>query len=64
MKILSENEATVVNMDCEFTDIERVILLEYADKNMSDEVREELMVEWSMIEILKEQVKLGSGDEK
>ena len=64
MEILSETEENVVRMQCEFTETERQVLLDYSDKNMSQETREELLIEWAMIEILKEEVnsKLTEGD--
>ena len=63
MKVLSEEDETVVRMQCEFTEPERQLLLEYSDRNMSQEEREELLIGWSLVEILKEQVnsKMSEG---
>ena len=63
MKILSETDEKVVNMEVEFTDEETEILLNYAHEHMSEEKRVELMMEWALIEILKETIEQKSDEE-
>lgn len=56
MKILSETEAKVVNVECEFSAEERGMLFEHALNNIPREDAKNLLVEWAFIDILKKQM--------
>lgn len=53
MKILSEKDETIVNMEVDFTEKEYNLMLNYAQDNMSTEELDRLMIEWSLIDIIK-----------
>lgn len=56
MKILSENETTVVDMQCDFEEEEFKLLIKYADDNMTEDDLLNMKLNWSFIEILKNMV--------
>lgn len=61
MKILSEKETTVVDMDCEWEDEEIQILLEYADKNMPEEELVKSKMSWAFAKLIEKHLELENA---
>ncbi len=62
MNILTEKESVVVNLEIEYTDEEVDILLKYAHDHMSEDDKQGLLMEWSLIEIIKDSIKPIEGE--
>jgi len=56
MKIIKEQEISMVNLDCEFSEEERSMLTMYAINNMERETTITLLMEWAFVDILKKQI--------
>lgn len=56
MKIIKETNASIVNLDCEFSDDEITTLLNYAINNIPRETCINLLLEWAFVNILNKQV--------
>lgn len=63
MQILKETERVYVDMECEWEDRELELLLDYAEKNMPEDVRKSQLVSWAMCDILTKQLGSMSVDE-
>jgi hypothetical protein len=59
MKIENEHPSSDTTFEVTLENNEREILLEYAKNNIETEVLEDLMIEWSLISILKKQLEKG-----
>lgn len=56
MEILSETEKAVVDMEFDLTEKEYETLLNHANDNMPDKELERLMIEWALVDMLKNTV--------
>lgn len=66
MQILSEQERVVVDMECEWEDRELELLIDYAEKNMPEEVRKSMLLSWAFEDILRKhlaELEEGTTDE-
>lgn len=55
MKILSETEKKVVDMEFDMTDEEMALLVNYAMNNIGKEEMDKLLINWALLDILKKQ---------
>ena len=53
MEFGKETEEIVHRFDVDMTDQERDILIRHAEKNMSNEERENMLINWSFIDIIR-----------
>lgn len=56
MKIVSEKDVKMVDLDIDFKEEEIEMMLEYADDFMPIEELNRLKIEWALIEIIKKAV--------
>lgn len=56
MKIVSEKDVKMVDLDIDFEEEEIEMMLEYADDFMPIEELNRLKIEWALIEIIKKAV--------
>ncbi|HSH24689.1 MAG TPA: hypothetical protein VLA13_04040 [Massilibacterium sp.] len=62
MEILSEKEEKVYNYQLEMTDHERHLLFEYASDNIPTEELDQLLIEWAILDLLKNNINKTLGE--
>lgn len=62
MKILNETDKKICSMDINIDDEEYQIYIDYYDDNISQKDKNNLKVEWSIIDILTKIVNENKGD--
>jgi hypothetical protein len=56
MKINSEVEKTIFDLNITFEESEYDFLLTYAKDNMSIDIKNEMLINWALIEVLKKYI--------
>ena len=64
MEVGPEKENKVYDFPVNLDEKERIIFFEYARNNISEEGFEELMIEWALVDIVKEGIKRDCPNEK
>jgi hypothetical protein len=63
MELSNEITETVHRFDVDMTEKEREVFVRHAEKNMSKDERESMLINWSLIDIIKKSIDAAESEQ-